>query len=101
MGYEEGVSLGQELGSIISRVYRSLSDDGQRDPSSPLFRKAIKLLQEVLDYPLDNREDPEKEAGLLRIRGQYKEFCAYLGDSSRSGSPVSSTTPRKAKNLDF
>ena len=75
LGREEGTKLGKQLGHYAAHLFLLCE---KRFTCLALERKTKKVLQEILEYPLDNREDPDKEHRLIRIHGACRELSVLL-----------------------
>lgn len=72
-GMAEGAKLGNTLGTIMNDALTVL----QSHPS--LRHKASRLMTSILEMPLTNDADPDKEQRLLRLHARHKELCALCG----------------------
>ncbi len=94
-GWELGIEAGRKLGLALSVM---LTDTLEALDHSTVDRKGAdklrRLALDILDFPLDNQEDPEKEEKLCRLQARHKEICITYGVAP----PINCT---KNKDLSF
>ena len=87
-GYEEmlleGELYGRELGTLISTIYKDIYTIAQKVTEEKKLASLHKLMQEILEYPLDNGTDPTKDARLDRIKNKHRELTLLHGMESIS-----------------
>jgi predicted transposase YdaD len=75
----EGEEYGRELGIMLSTIYTDLHTLTQKICDEKKLASLHKLMQDILEYPLDNETDPLKEGQLERIKNKYRELTLLYG----------------------
>lgn len=75
--YQEGENLGRKLGKKLGLIYTDLIL--LKKSTSKHHFQIDRLVEQVLDFPLSNEEDPLKDDLLKRIETKHREFMLIHG----------------------
>jgi hypothetical protein len=81
-GLQEGARLGRRLGLTLGVMYRDLSTlTAGVEPKVAVGERfsTPRLVADIATYPLDNQEDPGKEARLQDLQRRYRTVMRLHG----------------------
>jgi hypothetical protein len=83
IGYEdmlkEGKLHGADLGNLLGQIYTDLGHLLNKLNDEKKRKQVELLMQQVLEYPLDNEVDASKEERLESIKKKHKEYALIYG----------------------